>query len=126
MADYTVKRIDDMEGAYGGGLKKARAELGVSSFGMQVVDMPPNFSDYPEHDHAEEAQEEVLAVIRGSGHIDVEGERIDINPDVVVRIGAAARRKVYSGPEGLRMIALGGTPGSAYEIKAFSELGGAA
>jgi mannose-6-phosphate isomerase-like protein (cupin superfamily) len=126
MPDYTVKRIDDMEGAFGGGLKKARAELGVSSFGMQIVDMPPNYSEYPEHDHAEESQEEVFAVMRGSGHFDVEGERIDINPDVVVRIGAAAKRKIYSGPEGLRLIALGGTPGAAYEIKAFTELEGAA
>jgi mannose-6-phosphate isomerase-like protein (cupin superfamily) len=126
MPDYTVKRIDDMEGAFGGGLKKARAELGVSSFGMQIVDLPPNYSDYPEHDHAEEAQEEVFAVMRGSGHFDVEGERIDINPDVVVRIGANAKRKVYAGPEGLRLIALGGTPGAAYEIKEFTELEGTA
>ena len=126
MADYTVKRIDDMEGAFGGGLKKARAELGVSSFGLQIVDLPPNFSDYPEHDHAEEAQEEVFAVMRGSGQIEIDGERVDIDPDVLIRVGAASRRKVYSGPEGLRLIALGGTPGAAYEIKAFSELGGAA
>ncbi|HEY7933157.1 MAG TPA: cupin domain-containing protein [Solirubrobacteraceae bacterium] len=122
MADYTLKRIDDMQAAYGGALKKARAELGVSSFGMQIVDLPPNFSDYPEHDHAEESQEEVFAVLRGSGHIDVDGEHVDIGPDTVVRVGAAARRKIYSGPEGLRLVALGGTPGAPYEIKSFSEL----
>jgi mannose-6-phosphate isomerase-like protein (cupin superfamily) len=125
MADYTSKRIDDMEGAFGGGLKKARAELGVSSFGMQIVDLPPSYSDYPEHDHAEEAQEEVFAVLRGSGYIDVEGERVDVDPDVIVRVGAAARRKIYAGPEGLRLIALGGTPGAAYEIKEFTELSAA-
>jgi mannose-6-phosphate isomerase-like protein (cupin superfamily) len=122
MPDYTVKRIDEMEGAFGGGLKKARAELGVSSFGMQVVDMPPNYADYPEHDHAEQAQEEVFAVLRGSGWFDVEGERVEVNPDMIVRIGPAAKRKVYAGPEGLRMLALGGTPGSAYEISEFTEL----
>ncbi len=125
MPDYTIKSIDEMEGAFGGGLKKARAELGVSSFGMQVVDMPPNYADYPEHDHAEQAQEEVFAVLRGSGWFDVEGERVDINPEVIVRIGAAAKRKVYAGPEGLRMLALGGTPGSAYEVSEFTELASA-
>jgi mannose-6-phosphate isomerase-like protein (cupin superfamily) len=122
MPDYTVKRIDDMEGAFGGGLKKARAELGVSSFGMQVIDMPPNYTDYPEHDHAEQSQEEVYAVMRGSGEMDVEGERIALNPDVIVRVGAAAKRKVLAGPEGIRIIALGGTPGAAYEISEFTEL----
>jgi mannose-6-phosphate isomerase-like protein (cupin superfamily) len=126
MPDYTVKRIDEMEGAFGGGLKKARAELGVSSFGMQVIDMPPNYADYPEHDHAEQSQEEVYAVMRGSGEMDVEGERIPLTPDVIVRVGADAKRKVFAGPEGIRIIALGGTPGAAYEISEFTELSGAA
>jgi mannose-6-phosphate isomerase-like protein (cupin superfamily) len=126
MPDYTVKRIDDMEGAFGGGLKKARAELGVTSFGMQVIDMPPNYADYPEHDHAEQSQEEVYAVVRGSGEMDVEGERIELTPDVIVRVGAQAKRKVFAGPEGIRIIALGGTPGAAYEISEFTELSGAA
>lgn len=122
MPDYTIKSIDEMEGAFGGGLKKARAELGVTSFGMQVVDMPPNYSDYPEHDHAESAQEEVFAVLRGSGEADIEGERVALNPDVLIRIGAATKRKIYAGPEGLRMLAIGGTPGAVYEIVEFTEL----
>jgi mannose-6-phosphate isomerase-like protein (cupin superfamily) len=126
MPDYTVKKIDEMEGAFGGGLKKARAELGVSSFGMQVIDMPPNYPDYPEHDHAEQAQEEVFAVLRGSGEMDVEGERVALNPEVIVRVGAAAKRKILPGPEGIRLIALGGTPGAAYEISEFTELSGTA
>jgi mannose-6-phosphate isomerase-like protein (cupin superfamily) len=125
MPDYTVKRIDEMEGAFGGGLKKARAELGVTSFGMQVVDMPPNYPDYPEHDHAEEAQEEVFAVLRGSGHMDVEGERVELTPEVIVRVGANAKRKIHPGPEGIRLIALGGTPGAAYQPREFTELEGA-
>ena len=53
MGDYTAKRIGDMEAGFGGGFVKARAELGVSAFGMQVIQMPPNYADYPEHDHAE-------------------------------------------------------------------------
>jgi mannose-6-phosphate isomerase-like protein (cupin superfamily) len=122
MSDYTAKRIGEMEGLFGGGLKKARAELGVTSFGLQVVDMPPNYSDYPEHDHAEEAQEEVFAVLHGSGHMDIEGERVELTSKVLVRVGAAAKRKIYSGPEGLRLLAIGGIPGAAYEPKEFTEL----
>jgi mannose-6-phosphate isomerase-like protein (cupin superfamily) len=122
MADYTTKQIDEMEAAFGGGLKKARAELGVESFGMQVVDLPPNYTDYPEHDHAGDGQEEVYSVMRGSGEIDVEGERIPLTADVLVRVGPAAKRKIFSGPEGLRLLALGGTPGAAYEAAEFTEL----
>lgn len=122
MPDYTVKRIDDMEGAFGGGLKKARAELGVTSFGMQIVDLPPNYGDYPEHDHSEQKQEEVFLALRGSGEMDVEGERFALTPDVIVRVGADAKRKIFAGPDGLRVLALGGTPGAAYEVLEFTEL----
>lgn len=122
MPGYTAKQIDEMEGAFGGGLKKARAELGVTSFGMQVVDLPPNYNDYPEHEHAEDGQEEVYSVIRGSGAIEVEGQRVELTPDVLVRVGPGIKRKLFSGPEGMRVLALGGKPGSAYEIPEFTEL----
>jgi mannose-6-phosphate isomerase-like protein (cupin superfamily) len=125
MSDYTAKHIDEMEAAFGGGLKKARAELGVTSFGAQVIDMPPNYGDYPEHDHEADNQEEVYVVLRGAGEIDIDGERKELVPEVLVRVGPAAKRKIYAGPEGIRILALGGTPGSAYEIREFTELTGA-
>src|SRR5438132_1001480 len=77
MGDYTAKCIGDMEAGFGGGFVKARAELGVSAFGMQVIQMPPNYADYPEHDHADSGQEEVFLALKGSGWMDIEGERVD-------------------------------------------------
>ena len=123
MADYTVKKIDEMEAIYGGGFKRARAELGVESFGMQVIDMPPNFGDYPEHDHAEAEQEEVFVVLRGSADVEVDGERVSIDPETIIRVGPAAKRKILPGPEGVRLQALGGTPGSVYESPEITRLG---
>jgi mannose-6-phosphate isomerase-like protein (cupin superfamily) len=123
MADYTAKRIEEMEASYGGGFVKARAELGVTAFGLQVIQLPPNFTDYPEHDHAESGQEEVFLAIAGSGWIDIAGERVDLNGDTLVRVGPEVRRKIYSGPEGVRVLALGGAPGEAYKVAAGTELG---
>jgi hypothetical protein len=123
MADYTAKPIGEMEASYGGGFVKARAELGVSAFGMQVIQLPPDFGDYPEHDHSESGQEEVYLPIGGSGWIEIDGERVDLDTDTLVRVGPAARRKVYSGPEGLRMLAIGGAPGQAYQVEPSTELG---
>jgi mannose-6-phosphate isomerase-like protein (cupin superfamily) len=126
MSDFTVKRIDEMEAAFRGGFKKARAELGVTSFGLQVLDFPPDVTQYPEHDHAESGQEEVFAVIRGSGKIVIDDEdEVALEPDVFVRVGPNDKRKIYSGPDGLRIIALGGTPGKAYEAPEITELEGA-
>jgi hypothetical protein len=126
MADYTAKRINDMEAGFGGGFVKARAELGVSAFGMQVIQLPPNFSDYPEHDHAESGQEEVFLAIGGSGWIDIEGARVDVDGDTLVRVGPDVKRKVYSGPEGLRLLAIGGCPGEPYKVVPMTELGASA
>jgi mannose-6-phosphate isomerase-like protein (cupin superfamily) len=123
MADYTAKKIDDMEAIYGGGFKRARAELGVESFGMQVIDMPPNFDGYPEHDHAETGQEEVYIVLSGSAEVDVDGERVRIDPATFVRVGPGAKRKVIPGDQGVRLLALGGTPGASYESPEITRLG---
>ncbi|HEX9350761.1 MAG TPA: hypothetical protein VF877_05775 [Gaiellaceae bacterium] len=42
MTDVTVKSIDDMEPIYGGLARRARAELGVTAWGMQVLTLPPD------------------------------------------------------------------------------------
>ena len=65
-----------MQAGFGGGFIKARAELGVSSFGLQVIAMPANFEDYPEHDHEHDGQEEVYLALSGSGSADIDGERV--------------------------------------------------
>jgi mannose-6-phosphate isomerase-like protein (cupin superfamily) len=125
MSDYTAKRIKDMEAGFGGGFVKARAELGVTAFGMQVIQLPPDYADYPEHDHVESAQEEVFLALSGSGWIEIDGERVELDNETIVRVGPDARRKVFAGPQGLRMLALGGCPGAAYKIVESTELAAA-
>jgi mannose-6-phosphate isomerase-like protein (cupin superfamily) len=122
MSDYTAKRTDEMQAAYGGGFVKARAELGVTSFGVQVINLPPDNDSYPEHDHSGDGQEELYVPLRGGGWIEVDGERVELDPNVFVRVGPACRRKLVSGGEGLSVLAVGGAPGEAYKIPAFSEL----
>jgi mannose-6-phosphate isomerase-like protein (cupin superfamily) len=124
LGDYTVKRIDDMEGIYGGAFKRARAELGASSFGMQVIDMPPNAEQYPEHEHAEDGMEEIYIVLRGGGEIEVDGDRVGIDPDTFVRVAPGTKRKIWPGSEGVRILALGGVPGKSYQPPEITELGG--
>lgn len=125
MADYTAKRIDDMEGLYGGAMRKVRAELGLSSFGVQTVDLPPNFDGYPWHDHGEEGQEELYVALRGSGALEFEGgEQTElVAGETVVRVGAGTRRRVVPGDQGLRMLVIGGVPGGVYAARDFTELG---
>lgn len=123
MSSHTVKRIDEMEAAFHGSFKRARAELGVESFGMQVIDLPPSYENYPEHDHVQDGQEEVFVALRGAGEIEIGGERHPLDPDHMCRVGAEVKRKVWPGPEGLRMLVIGGTPGQLYEASDMTKLG---
>jgi uncharacterized cupin superfamily protein len=124
MADYTVKRIDDMEGTFGGAFKLARAELGITSFGMQVIDLPPNLSEgHPDHDHAESGQEEVYLVLRGKATLHLEDDQVELDPDVIAAVPADVKRHLTTGSEGARILAVGGVPGQAYEINPTTELG---
>ena len=123
MSTYTVKKIDEMEAIYFGAFKRVRAELGVESFGMAIIDLPPNFEDYPEHDHAKDGQEEVFFALRGSGEIEIAGERYPLDPDHVARVASGTMRKVWPGPDGLRLLAIGGVPGGDYVAPDNSKLG---
>ena len=122
MSDYTAKNIKDMQAGYGGGFVKARAELGVSSFGMQVIRLPPGFGDYPEHDHKHDGQEEVYLALDGSGWLDIDGDRVELEEEVLVRVAPEVKRKVHAGPQGLKMLVIGGCPGEAYKIAEMTEL----
>jgi redox-sensitive bicupin YhaK (pirin superfamily) len=123
MSTYAVKRIDEMEAIYLGAFKRVRAELGVASFGMQIIDLPPNFENYPEHDHAEDGQEEVFMALRGGGEIEIGGERFPLDGDQVARVSAGTMRKIWPGPDGVRVLIIGGVPGQAYEAPDVSKLG---
>lgn len=123
MTDVMVKAIDDMEAIYGGAFKRARAELGIESFGMQIIDMPANYDGYPEHDHTHDGQEEVYLTLRGGGELEIEGERFPLDPDHCARVGPGVTRKVWPGEDGIRVLVLGGRAGALYEAPDVSKLG---
>lgn len=130
MTHVRVDELDAIEGVLEGiKFHKAGAGLGVSSFGISISDLAPGADAYPEHDHSEEgiggqmfakrpgqlAQEEVYIALRGSGTVEADGEQYPLDEDHIVRLGPEVKRKVLPGPEGLRLLALGGIPGQAYD-----------
>jgi mannose-6-phosphate isomerase-like protein (cupin superfamily) len=133
VADVThveIEAVDAIEGFFEGiKFYKAAAGLGVTSFGVSIIDLAPGADEYPEHDHSEDGlggqmfakrpqqlgQEEVYVALRGSGTLTADGEEYPIDQDHIARIGPAVKRKIVPGPDGLRLLALGATPGEPYE-----------
>jgi mannose-6-phosphate isomerase-like protein (cupin superfamily) len=123
MSDVSIKRIEEFESPNGGGFCKARASLGISSFGMQVENFPPNFEHFPEHDHSADGQEEVYTALTGSATLHADGETFELEPGVFARVGPGVRRRITTGAEPVQLLAIGATPGEPYSPPAFTELG---
>jgi uncharacterized cupin superfamily protein len=123
MSDLSVKRIEEFDSPNGGGFCRARASLGVTSFGMQVENFPPHFEHYPEHDHTADGQEEVYTVLSGSATLHAAGETHRLIPGVFARVGAGVTRKITTAAEPVQMLAIGAIPGQPYAAPAFTEEG---
>ncbi len=99
MADYTVKRLEEFEAVFGGGFRRVRAGLGVTSFGLAVMDFPPNFEHYPVHTQQHDSQEEVYTVLSGRATLEIGDESIELEPGVWVRVGPSETRRLSTGAE---------------------------
>jgi hypothetical protein len=111
VADVSHARIDRLNPIRGFlaefTFRRAGAELGVSSFGISIIDMPPDTTAYPEHDHSSEGpgnppahqlgQEEVYLALRGSADVVVDGQRYPLDGAHIIRVGPTARRKILPG-----------------------------
>lgn len=124
MADVTVKRLEEFEAVFGGGMRRVRAGLGVTSFGIQVIELPAGFIMYPSHDHTHDEQEEVYLALAGKAVLKVGEEQFDLEPGVFARVGPGQRRKLLTEDEGARILCLGATPGKIYEAPEWTEEGG--
>ncbi len=126
MADFVVKRESELETRYGGAFKLVRHSLGISSFGVAVIEIPPNVDGYPEHDHTGDGQEELYTALSGKAEITVDGETATLEPGVWVAVPPEARRQVVTSDEPIKLLVVGATPGAVYEAPEMSkpELGG--
>jgi uncharacterized cupin superfamily protein len=133
VADVTHRKIEEIDAIEGFfekvSMHRVAADLGVSAFGISIIELKAGAAEYPEHDHSTEGlggemfakrpeqlgQEEVYVALRGSGTLEADGKEYKLDADHIVRVGPSVKRKVLAGPEGLRLLALGATPGEAYD-----------
>ncbi len=126
MTDVSVLRLERMDALFGGMFVRARASLGVTSFGMNVENLPPHHDSYPNHDHVtdeHDGQEEVYVALSGSATLHVGGDEYVLEPGVFARVGPAEKRRIVPGSDGVQLLCLGGTPGKVYDPPPYTEVG---
>jgi hypothetical protein len=119
MAGYSTSRIDDLPQIWDGWGKLIREGLGLSSFGVNAIDVPPD-TRCLDHTESSTMQEELYTALRGSGTLligegdDADAERVDVSCDTVTRVAPETRRRFLSGPDGCRLLVVGGVAGQVF------------
>jgi mannose-6-phosphate isomerase-like protein (cupin superfamily) len=122
MPGYTAKSIDELPSLWDGFANLVRAGMDISAFGANIMNLPPDYST-KSHNEGEGGQEELYVALRGSGTVDIGDERLPLDAEHMVKVDATTDRVLSSGPEGLRALIIGGTPGQAYEPQDWSSSG---
>jgi quercetin dioxygenase-like cupin family protein len=110
MSNYAIKNLMEVEDSAEGREVEARfsrkhldsAELGISHFRY-----PPGHRSTDGHKH--EVQEEAYVIVDGSGRIKLDDETIELRKWDVVRVAPPVVRGFDAGPDGLEVIAVGGS-----------------
>jgi len=122
MSDYAAAQIDEIDEIHDGRCpyRPVRFHFGVTSFGInaftgrEVGDRLIN-----EHDESQEhdLQEELYLVQRGRARFELDGERLDAPAGTFVFARPNVRRTAFAEEPGTTIVAIGGTPGKAYEAR---------
>jgi len=118
-APYAGRSVDELPGLWDGFARLVRAGLGITAFGAQIMDLPPDYTT-ESHDEADTGQQELYVALRGAGAVVLGDERLALDSEHLVRVNAGTARVLSSGPEGLRVLCIGATPGAAYEAPSWT------
>jgi tetratricopeptide (TPR) repeat protein len=119
MTRYAVSRLEEIEELTDGRepFRPVRHHFGITSFGInawtarQAGDRIIN-----EHDESDpDGDEELYLVLRGRATFELDGDRVAAPTGTFVFVPPGVKRTAFADEPGTTLVALGGTPGRAYE-----------
>jgi tetratricopeptide (TPR) repeat protein len=120
MTKYAVARLEEIEEVTDGRerFRPVRHHFGITSFGVnawtarEVGDRIIN-----QHDESEpDADEELYLVLRGRAMFELDGDRVAASTGTFVFAPPGVKRTAFAEEPETTVVALGGTPGKAYEV----------
>jgi hypothetical protein len=110
---YAGRALDELPALWEGMARLVRAGMGITAFGANVFDLPPDYLT-ESHDESDTGQQELYVALRGAGAVVIGEARVPLDGEHMVRVDAGVDRALASGPEGLRVLCIGGVPGAPY------------
>ena len=117
MSGYSVARLDEIDDVGDGRCpwRPIRHHFGITSFGANAWTAAAA-GDRIINEHDEEGEDEELYLFhRGRATFELDGERVDAPAGTFVFARPGVRRTAFAEEPGTTILALGGTPGQAYE-----------
>jgi mannose-6-phosphate isomerase-like protein (cupin superfamily) len=112
-AGFTIVAPDEMETA--GNWLLVRRALGLTAFGMNMVDIAPG-ERIPEHDETGRDQEEVFIALSGDATMVIDDEEHPLREGSFARIDTHVKRTVANtGSEPIRVLICSAPRNSGYE-----------
>jgi len=124
MSDYAVAHLDEIEEISDGRCpsRPVRHHFGITAFGINAwTGQAAGDRIINEHDESEEQdlQEELYLVQHGCARFELDGQRVDAPAGTFVFARPGVKRTAFAEEPGTTIVALGGTPGKAYEPVGF-------
>jgi tetratricopeptide (TPR) repeat protein len=117
MSDYAVAQLDEIDEITDGRCpwRPVRHHFGITSFGVNSwTGKEAGDRIINEHDEADE-NEELYIVHRGRARFEFDGEHVDAPAGTLVFARPGVKRTAFAEEPGTILVALGGTPGEAYQ-----------
>jgi tetratricopeptide (TPR) repeat protein len=119
MSAYTVAHLDEIDEQGDGRCpyRPVRHHLGITAFGVNTwTARAAGDRIINEHDESEpDANEELYLVMTGRARFELDGDRVDAPAGTFVFARPGVKRTAFAEEAGTTVVALGGTPGKAYE-----------
>jgi uncharacterized cupin superfamily protein len=113
IAGFTISSEDELERS--GRWALVRKSLGISSFGINVVEIAPG-QGIPEHNEAERDHEELFVVLEGDLVAVIDGERYPVGARSYVRVDPEPTRTFLNEGDTLaRLLIVSAPRSSGYE-----------
>jgi tetratricopeptide (TPR) repeat protein len=120
MSEYSVARLDEIDEITDGRQpwRPVRHHFGITSFGVNTwTGRAAGDRIINEHEEADEddSQEELYLVHRGRARFELDGESLDAPAGTFVFVKPGVKRTAFAEEPDTTVLAMGGTPGTAYE-----------
>lgn len=118
MSGYEVARLEEIDEVSDGRQpwRPVRHHFGITAFGVNAwTARDAGDRIINEHDESDDGNEELYLVLQGRALFELDGERVDAPAGTFVFARPDVKRTAYAEEPETTIIAVGGTPGEAYE-----------